>query len=302
MSDSDIEIHDSSSVLENLHEALDDKEGESIIINILCSKSNSDLQKLKKDYENKYNENLEEKLNKKLKSKLKDLIQALLQDPIEYDANEIFKAVDGLGTDDDALIEIISSRSQDHLKDVSKKYFETRKVTMENDIKNDTSQAYGRLITQMSKGERSENPYPNINDIKKICSELKGEKNKKLDKDIFVKYFSQCSNSELIMIYKIFEKENGKNLLDFINEKFGADSRNLYKAIFSYLANPIKYFTERIHTWKDKIVIRNIVSQRDNLKEIKEEYKKLYDKNLEDDIKEKTKDGFQKALLNLVSN
>ncbi len=302
MSDSDIEIHDSSSVLENLHEALDDKEGESIIINILCSKSNSDLQKLKKDYENKYNENLNEKLNKKLKSKLKDLIQALLQDPIEYDANEIFKAVDGLGTDDDALIEIISSRSQDHLKDVSKKYFETRKVTMENDIKNDTSQAYGRLITQMSKGERSENPYPNINDIKKICSELKGEKNKKLDKDIFVKYFSQCSNSELIMIYKIFEKENGKNLLDFINEKFGADSRNLYKAIFSYLANPIKYFTERIHTWKDKIVIRNIVSQRDNLKEIKEEYKKLYDKNLEDDIKEKTKDGFQKALLNLVSN
>jgi annexin A7/11 len=302
MSDSDIEIHDSSSVLENLHEALDDKEGESIIISILCSKSNSDLQKLKKDYENKYNENLEEKLNKKLKSKLKDLIQALLQDPIEYDANEIFKAVDGLGTDDDALIEIISSRSQDHLKDVSKKYFETRKVTMENDIKNDTSQAYGRLITQMSKGERSENPYPNINDIKKICSELKGEKNKKLDKDIFVKYFSQCSNSELIMIYKIFEKENGKNLLDFINEKFGADSRNLYKAIFSYLANPIKYFTERIHTWKDKIVIRNIVSQRDNLKEIKEEYKKLYDKNLEDDIKEKTKDGFQKALLNLVSN
>ena len=302
MSDSDIEIHDSSSVLENLHEALDDKEGESIIISILCSKSNSDLQKLKKDYENKYNENLNEKLNKKLKSKLKDLIQALLQDPIEYDANEIFKAVDGLGTDDDALIEIISSRSQDHLKDVSKKYFETRKVTMENDIKNDTSQAYGRLITQMSKGERSENPYPNINDIKKICSELKGEKNKKLDKDIFVKYFSQCSNSELIMIYKIFEKENGKNLLDFINEKFGADSRNLYKAIFSYLANPIKYFTERIHTWKDKIVIRNIVSQRDNLKEIKEEYKKLYDKNLEDDIKEKTKDGFQKALLNLVSN
>ena len=299
---SEYEKDDSISEIDNLHEALEDKEGESVIINILCSKSNSELQEIKKEYENKYNENLNEKLNKKLKSKLKDLIQALLQDPIEYDANEIFKAVDGLGTDDDTLIEIISSRSQDHLKDVSKKYFETRKVTMENDIKNDTSQAYGRLITQMSKGERSENPYPNIKEIKEICNQLKGEKNKKLDKEIFVKYFSQCSNSELIMIYKIFEKENGKNLLEFINEKFGADSRNLYKAIFSYLANPIKYFTERIHTWKDKIVIRNFVSQRDNLKEIKEEYKKLYNKDLEDDIKEKTKDGFQKALLNLVSN
>ena len=298
---SEYEKDDSISEIDNLHEALEDKEGESVIINILCSKSNSELQEIKKEYENKYNENLNEKLNKKLKSKVKDLIQGLLQDPIEYDANEIFKAIDGIGTDDDTLIEIISSRSQDHLKDVSKKYFETRKVSMENDIKNDTSQAYGRLITQMSKGERSENPYPNISEMKKICSQLKGEKNKKLDKDVFVKYFSQCSNSELIMIYKIFEKENKKNLLEFINEKFGADSRNLYKAIFSYLANPIKYFTERIHTWKDKIVIRNFVSQRDNLKEIKEEYKKLYNKDLEDDIKEKTKDGFQKALLSLVS-
>ena len=298
---SDYEKDDSITEIDNLHEALDDKEGESIIINILCSKSNSELQEIKKEYENKYNENLNEKLNKKLKSNLKELIQGLLQDPIEYDANEIFKAVDGIGTDDDTLIEIISSRSQDHLKDVSKKYFETRKESMENAIKNDTSQAYGRLITKMSKGERSENPYPNISEMKKICSQLKGEKNKKLDKDVFVKYFSQCSNSELIMIYKIFEKENKKNLLEFINEKFGADSRNLYKAIFSYLASPIKYFTERIHTWKDKIVIRNFVSQRDNLKEIKEEYKKLYNKDLEDDIKEKTKDGFQKALLSLVN-
>ena len=96
------------SEIETLHEALDDKEGESIIINIICSKSNSELQEIKKDYEKKYNEKLIEKLNKKLKNKVRDLIIALLQDPIEYDSNEIFKAIDGLGTDDDALIEIIS--------------------------------------------------------------------------------------------------------------------------------------------------------------------------------------------------
>ena len=291
----------SSEYINNLHKAIEEN-NEDEIIEIICSKSQSEIKDINNQYEIIYEAKLKEELEKILKGKLKDLIEALLQDPIEYDANEVYKAIKGFGTDDDALIEIISTRTPDRLKEVSKKYFEMRNNTMDFDIENDTSQAYGKLITQMSKGERSENPYPNINDIKKICSELKGEKNKKLDKDIFVKYFSQCSNSELIMIYKIFEKENGKNLLDFINEKFGADSRNLYKAIFSYLANPIKYFTERIHTWKDKIVIRNFVSQRDNLKEIKEEYKKLYDKNLEDDIKEKTKDGFQKALLNLVSN
>ena len=292
--------YDPSSDIESLNNALSSPEFESEIIEILCSKTPLELKEITLKFEEKYNKSLRETLQKKLTGKLKELIDALLQDPIEYDANEVFKAIDGFGTDDDSLIELICTRSPDRLKDISKKYSETRENTMEFDIKNDTSQAYGKLITEMSKGERSENPYPNISKIKEICNELKGDKSKKFDKEIYVKYFSQCSYCELAMIYKIFEKENHQNLLEFINEKFGADSRNLYKTIFAYIANPNKYFAERIHTWKDPIVIRNIVSQRDNLDDIKEEYKRIYEKDLADDIKEKTKDGYQKALLKII--
>ena len=292
--------YNATSDIESLEKAISSEDGEDEIIEILCTKTPFELKEITTQYESIYKENLREKLQKKLKGNLKDLIDALIQDPIEYDANEVFKAIDGWGTDDDSLIELICTRSPDRLKDISKKYAETRENTMDFDIKNDTSQAYGRLITEMSKGERSENPYPNINKIKEICKELKGEKNKKFDKDIFVKYFSKCSYPELAMIYKIFEKETGINLLDFISEKFGADSKNLYQTIFTYLANPNKYFAERIHSWKNNLVIRNIVSQRDNLEEIKEEYKKHYFKDLTEDIKEKTKDGYQKALLKIV--
>ena len=176
-----------------------------------------------------------------------------------------------------------------------------RNVSMDFDIKNDTSQAYGKLITEMSKGERNENPYPNIKKIKDICDELTKEiGGGKIDKDIFVKYFSELSFFELRMLYNVFEKEKDMNIIEFINEKFGSDSRKLYQTFFSYLIDPYKYFAQRIHLWKDKIVIRIIVSQRDSLEEIKKKYKVLYDKNLVDDIKENTKDAFQKALLKIV--
>ena len=290
----------SSEYINNLHKAIEEN-NEDEIIEIICSKSQSEIKDLNNQYEIIYEAKLKEELEKILKGKLKDLIEALLQDPIEYDANEVYKAIKGFGTDDDALIEIISTRTPDRLKEVSKKYFEMRNNTMDFDIENDTSQAYGKLITNMSKGERSENPYPNIKKIKEICNELTKEiGGGKINKDIFVKYFSELSLFELRMLYRVFEKEKDSNVIEFINEKFGSDSRNLYKAFFAFLVDPYKYFAERIHLWKDDIVIRVIVSQRDCLDEIKTKYKGIYDKNLVDDIKENTKDGFQKALLKIV--
>ena len=290
----------SSEYINNLHKAIEEN-NEDEIIEIICSKSQSEIKDLNNQYEIIYEAKLKEVLEKILKGKLKDLIEALLQDPIEYDANEVYKAIKGIGTDDDALIEIISTRTPDRLKEVSKKYFEMRNNTMDFDIENDTSQAYGKLITNMSKGERSENPYPNIKKIKEICNELTKEiGGGKINKDIYVKYFSELSLFELRMLYRVFEKEKDTNIIEFINEKFGSDSRNLYKAFFAFLVDPYKYFAERIHLWKDDIVIRVIVSQRDCLDEIKTKYKGIYDKNLVDDIKENTKDGFQKALLKIV--
>ena len=290
----------SSEYINNLHKAIEEN-NEDEIIEIICSKSQSEIKDINNQYEIIYEAKLKEELEKILKGKLKDLIEALLQDPIEYDANEVYKAIKGFGTDDDALIEIISTRTPDRLKEVSKKYFEMRNNTMDFDIENDTSQAYGKLITNMSKGERSENPYPNIKKIKEICNELTKEiGGGKINKDIFVKYFSELSLFELRMLYRVFEKEKDSNIIEFINEKFGSDSRNLYKAFFAFLVDPYKYFAERIHLWKDDIVIRVIVSQRDSLDEIKTKYKGIYDKNLVDDIKENTKDGFQKALLKIV--
>ena len=290
----------SSEYINNLHKAIEEN-NEDEIIEIICSKSQSEIKDLNNQYEIIYEAKLKEELEKILKGTIKDLIEALLQDPIEYDANEVYKAIKGFGTDDDALIEIISTRTPDRLKEVSKKYFEMRNNTMDFDIENDTSQAYGKLITNMSKGERSENPYPNIKKIKEICNELTKEiGGGKINKDIFVKYFSELSLFELRMLYRVFEKEKDSNIIEFINEKFGSDSRNLYKAFFAFLVDPYKYFAERIHLWKDDIVIRVIVSQRDSLDEIKTKYKGIYDKNLVDDIKENTKDGFQKALLKIV--
>lgn len=57
-----------------------------------------------------------------------DTIKALLMAPAEYDAYQLRKAMKGLGTDEDVLIEVICTRSNAQLKEVIRVYKESKFV------------------------------------------------------------------------------------------------------------------------------------------------------------------------------
>ena len=62
------------------------------------------------------------------------------------DANDLYHAMKGLGTDDSILINIMGNRSKEHLQQVQLMYETTHKKTLEHDIRGDTSQNYGKLM------------------------------------------------------------------------------------------------------------------------------------------------------------
>lgn len=55
-----------------------------------------------------------------------DTLKALLMAPPEYDAYQLRKAVKGLGTDEDVLIEILCTRSNAQLKEIIRVYKESK--------------------------------------------------------------------------------------------------------------------------------------------------------------------------------
>ena len=60
-----------------------------------------------------------------------DTIKALLMAPAEYDAYQLRKAMKGLGTDEDVLIEVICTRSNAQLKEVIRTYKESKEILSE---------------------------------------------------------------------------------------------------------------------------------------------------------------------------
>ena len=271
------------------------------IIEILCKRKNEQIQKIKNQYKSLYGEVLNEKIEENFKDDLKNLLLSLSNEPIENDVDELFKSMDGLGTDDDTLTEILSTTPPYKFKEISEKYENKYNRSLEKDVIGDTSKAYQRLLVALIQGNRRENPYPNIKKIKEIVEELKVNDGEKLDKDIFVKHFALSSPSEMVMILYYYEKQYKESLMKFIEDNFGSDSRNLYKTLIDYNSNPAKYYAMRLHTWENKIIIRTFTKRREiDLEDIKKEYKKLYGKELIEDLKYNIKGDFEKALENIL--
>ena len=296
------EVYDPDDDVEKIHNAFEENKYD-IITEILCKRKNKEIQDIKNRYSASYGEMLDDKITDNYKGNLKTLLLSLSKEPIDNDIDDLFSSMDGLGTDEDTLTEIIVTTPPYKFKEIAEKYEKKYSRKLEDDIKSDTSSEYRRLLIAIIQGNRRENPYPNIKKIKEMVSELKVEEGEKLDKDIFIKHFALSSPSEIIMLFYYYEKQYKQSLLEVIENSFGSDSFNLYKTLVDYYSNPSKYYATRLNTWKDKIVIRTFSNRREiDLDDIKKEYKKLYDKELIDDLKYNKKDEFGNALEFILLN
>ena len=284
--------------LENLKNYIQNSE-KSKIVELICKLTNEERQKLKEMYLSSYGTELEKELESVLSGDVKDLILGLMKTPIDFDAEQIHLSMKGLGTDEDTLSEMIATRPSRRLVKIKDRYPELYKETLENDIKGDTSNYYRNILTAMIQGGRSDNPYPNSQKMKEIVQKL--TTNDDSNKDNFVSYLVNCSYGEICTICREYEKVSKKNILDGIKNLFSSDEYNFFNILLNYISDPGKFFAEKIHKFKVKDLIRIIVSRsEDNMDEIRDSYKELYNVELIDDIKNNTKDDFQLGLSILV--
>jgi hypothetical protein len=160
------------------------------------------------------------KVKKKLKGDFQHLIVAILTPLATFYAEELRRAFKGLGTTEDAVLEILCTVNNDQLQVIKKHFVKMYKRELVDDIKGDTSGSFGRLLECLSKGERDECPHLDIEKlkaedreamVKQVKSDAQalyeaGVKRWGTDESVFCQILCQRSHVHLRLIFEEYIK------------------------------------------------------------------------------------------------
>ena len=280
------------------------------LIDIATQRNHNQRLKIKQAYKTMFGRDLMEDLKKDLSGYYQKTMLALFTNPLEYDADCLYNAIKGSGTDEDCLIEILASRPGWYINKIKKIYKEKYKTELEEDVKGDTSCNFRKLLVSLLQGNRSTNQTPDIDECRKIANELykAGEDKTGTDESTFRKYFALSSPHELLVISREYHKLTGNLLTKAVDKEFSGDIKKLLNTILYVQISPSEYFATRIHDavhgfgTNEKILTRVIVTRSEiDLPVINQYYKQLYGKDMLKDIEDDVSGDYKKLLLALCN-
>ncbi len=283
---------------------------EKAIKDVCIHRTNAQRLEIVKAYKASYGRDLISDLKSELHGKFEDAMIALFTDPIEYDADELRKAMKGLGTNEDTLIEIIASRPAPILNQIKLKFNEKYKRDLEADVKSETSGTLRKLLIALLQCSRSTNTMPNPAQCAAIAEEIHkaGEAKIGTDESVFNKYFCTLSPHELAAVSREYHKLTGHTILQAIDKEFSGDSKKILRTIVYATLSPSEYFATRVHDalkglgTKNHLLIRVIVSRSEiDLPQIKQYYKQLFQKDLYEDVKNDISGDYRTLLLGIIA-
>ena len=236
---------------------------------------------------------------------------ALFTEPIEYDVDSLNRAMKGAGTDEDAVIEIITSRPNWMLKKIKEKFKQKYNKELESAVKSDFHGDLERLLVSILQCKRSENNNPNQSECANLAKELfdAGEKKWGTDSSIFNKIFTGCSPTEIACIAREYHKISGHTILDGIDKEFSGNTKKALRSIVYALISPSEYFATRVQDaikgfgTNDHLLIRILITRDEiDMPQIKQYYKQLYGNDMVEDIKKDIGGDYRKLMVELCSH
>ncbi|XP_018651721.1 putative annexin [Schistosoma mansoni] len=242
-------------------------------------------------YRSMYGKNLPAKFNSKLNGCFKDCLIALCYTPAEFDAIELRRAMRGPDTDKDTIIEILCSRTNEHIrriKNVYPKLFNGR--DLEDDVNDDTEHLFKSIHIALLRANRDEFTFIDGNlvqrDVEELIRALK--QNIRIEESKFIPILITRSYGHLRAVFNEYSSLNKCNL----EEEMSGHGLNTILSIVRCIQNRPRYFAEKLikatkNTEKDlKTIIRIIVTRCEvDMGQIKEEFLNLYGKSLKDCLK-----------------
>ncbi|CAL1530177.1 unnamed protein product [Lymnaea stagnalis] len=254
------------------------------LIHVVSTRCNQQRQELKDMFKTLYGRDLINDIKSELSGDYKELVMALFVSPAEYDAWCIKEAIYGLGTDEQALVEILMTRTNDQIKEIRAAYPKVvhknrvaKDTQFEKDIRDDTSGDFKRLLISASMGKRYEIPhdrlekavqeiinpqdgkptgmfevnYSKLSDQEKAKVEAQqlykaGEARWGTDEETFNRIFSARDYYQLRATWDEYVKITQRDILNSVDRETSGDFRKGLRAIVMNIRSRPMFFAEKL--------------------------------------------------------
>ncbi|XP_077999032.1 annexin A5-like isoform X2 [Glandiceps talaboti] len=282
---------------------------EQAIIDLITSRSNEQRQKIKLQFKTMFGKDLIKDLQSELSGDLKETVMALFMPTTYYDAWSVHNAIKGLGTNEEILIEILCTRTNDEIREIVRVYKQEFGKSLEADCIGDTSGHFKRLLVSMCQGNRDEGNDVNEEKARKDANDLyqAGEGKWGTDESAFNKIFAVRNFAQLRATFKEYIKISQRDIQNSIKREFSGDVRDGMLAIAQCVKSRPVYFADRL--WRamkgagtdDHTLIRVVVTRSEiDLAEIKQAFLERYLKTLYKMIEGDTSGDYKKLLFAIV--
>uniref|UniRef100_A0AC35TRV1 Annexin n=1 Tax=Rhabditophanes sp. KR3021 TaxID=114890 RepID=A0AC35TRV1_9BILA len=279
---------------------------EGSVIRTLTQRSNFQRQQIAVAYKTLHGKDLIKDIKSELRGDFEDLMVSLTIPTAEYDAEQLYKAMSGLGTNESVLIEILCSRNNQQLHAIKQAYRTKYGHELERDIKSDTSGYFERILVALSVGNREDCHHLDQLKANQDARELyrAGEMKFGTDESTFLTILANRAYCQLALVFQEYEKVANHTIEFALRSEFSGDLLEALLAIVQIVRDTPTYFAERLHRamqglgTDDKTLIRIVVSRSEiDLKDIAMAYEKLYKKSLIDEVKGETSGDYESALV-----
>ncbi|KAJ0806601.1 putative annexin [Helianthus annuus] len=279
------------------------------VIGILAHRDATQRVYIRQEYQTMYAQDILKRLASELSGHLQIAVSYWMHDPAARDAHILKKGLTKSFIDLEGVTEVICSRTSSQLQAVTQIYHSTFGTHLENDIK---LQIFGDnqkiLLAYISK-QRYEGMEVDREMAAKDAKALykAGEKRLGTDEKVFVQIFSERSGAHLVAINTCYHDMYGGSLKKAVKKETSGLFKTALLTILQCAENPAKYFAKMLYKAMkglgtfDTRLIRVIVTRAEmDMQYIKAEYRKKYNKSLNDAVHSETSGHYRTFLLSLL--